>query len=66
MRIPKFKLEDLEDYYTYLVLILGMSEDIFWNLDYSSVISIVENKTAYDNFLEYTKQKELERLNRRR
>lgn len=66
MRIPKFKLEDLEDYYTYLVLILGMSEDIFWNLDYSSVISIVENKTAYDNFLEYAKQKELERLNRRR
>ena len=66
MKIPKFKLEDLEDYYTYLVLILGMSEDIFWNLDYSSVISIVENKTAYDNFLEYAKQKELERLNRRR
>ena len=66
MRIPKFQLEDIEDYYTYLVFILGMSEDIFWNMDYSSIISIIENKVAYDNFLEYAKQKEMDRLNRKR
>ena len=42
-----------------------MSEDVFWNMDYSSIISILDNKMAYDNFMEYVKQKELDRINRR-
>nr|DAY16488.1 MAG TPA: hypothetical protein [Caudoviricetes sp.] len=43
-----------------------MSEDIFWNIDYSSLISILDNKLAYDNYMNYVKQKEIERINRRR
>ena len=49
--------------YTYYVMILNISEDVFWNADYSFLISIVENKVSYDNFIQYTKylqRKELE------
>lgn len=66
MKIPKFELEDWEDYYTYFVMILGMSEDIFWNVDVSSLLSILDNKTAYDNYISYIKEKEYEKMNRRR
>lgn len=60
-RIPKFKLEDIEDYYAYYVLILNISEDLFWNADYSFLLSVVENKCAYDNYVDYIKIAELER-----
>lgn len=66
MKIPKFELEDWEDYYTYFVMILGMSEDIFWNVDISSLLSILDNKTAYDNYISYIKEKEYEKAQRRR
>lgn len=49
-----------------MVLILGMSEDIFWNMDYSSLISILDNKIAYDNYIDYVKQKEIDRARQRR
>lgn len=64
IKIPKFKLEDIEDYYTYYVLILGISEDLFWNIDISSLEGIVANKVAYDNYISYVKQRELERRGR--
>ena len=64
IKIPKFKLEDIEDYYTYYVLILGISEDLFWNIDLSSLEGIVANKVAYDNYISYIKQRELERRGR--
>ena len=64
-RIPKFILEDWEDYYTYFVLILGMSEEIFFNVDYSSLLSILEDKIAYDNYINYVKEKEYERQRRK-
>lgn len=51
--MPKFELEDVEDYYTYYVLILGISEDLFWNADYSFLISVDENKSAFDNYIKY-------------
>nr|DAM24383.1 MAG TPA: hypothetical protein [Caudoviricetes sp.] len=54
--MPKIVLEDIEDYYTYFVLILNISEEIFWNADYSFLISVMENKNAYDNFMSYKKQ----------
>lgn len=56
--MPKYELEDIEDYYTYYVLILGISEDVFWNYDYSFVISVVENKSAFDEYINYLKYKE--------
>jgi len=43
-----------------------MSEDSFYNLDYSSLISILENKLAYENFMDYVREKERERINRGR
>ena len=41
-------LEDVEDYYTFYVLILGIPESAFWALDYGALKSIAENKVAYD------------------
>ena len=38
----------MEDYYTYYVLILGISEELFWGLDVAALRSIEANKVAYD------------------
>lgn len=56
-KIPKFKLEDIEDYYTYYVMILKISEDIFWNYDYSFILSIVANKIAFEDYIDYVSEK---------
>jgi hypothetical protein len=48
----------VEDYYTYYVLILGIPEDIFWYADYSFLLGVVENKTAYDGWLNYVLERE--------
>jgi len=53
--MPKFELEDIEDMYTYYVLILKISEEVFWNADFSFLQSVVENKLAYDGFVQYSK-----------
>jgi hypothetical protein len=58
---PKFELQDVEDYYTYYVLILEIPESIFWYADYSFVLGVVENKTAYDGWLNYVIERERER-----
>lgn len=58
IKLPKFELEDVEDYYTYFVLILKVPEDIFWYADYSFLLGVVENKTAYDGWLDYTLERE--------
>lgn len=56
--MPKFALEDVEDYYTYYVIILGISEDLFWYADYSFVLGVVENKIAYDKWCDYMVERE--------
>lgn len=43
-------MEDIEDYYAYYVAILGISEDIFWNMDISSVHWIAEDISAYETW----------------
>ena len=53
--MPKFKLEDIEDYYTYYVVLIGISEDLFWNS--SSVGMVADNKTAYENWLAAVREK---------
>lgn len=55
---PKFSLETVEDSYTYYVLILKIPEDIFWYADYSFLLGVVENKTAYDGWLNYVLDRE--------
>lgn len=61
MRLPKFELEDIEDYYTYYVLILEIPEHIFWYADYSFLLGIVEDKVAYDGWLNSYIEKEREK-----
>ena len=51
----------MEDYYTYYVLILEIPEDIFWFADYSFLRGIVENKAAYDGWLNFAIERERER-----
>lgn len=59
-------MEDVEDYYTYYVLILGMTEDLFWNVDLSFLLGVLANKLAYDNYINYVKEMELEAIEKRR
>lgn len=59
-------MEDIEDYYTYYVIILGVSEDLFWNVDLSFLISVLENKLAYDDYINYVKEVEIEAMNKKK
>lgn len=59
--MPEFELEDVEDYYTYYVQILGMSEEVFWYADLSFVKGIAANKSAYDAWYNYEIEKERKR-----
>ena len=58
---PKFELEDVEDYYTYYVCILEIPEDLFWYADYAFLLGVVENKTAYDGWVNYVVDRERKR-----
>lgn len=55
---PEFALEDVEDYYVYYVLILEIPENLFWYADYSFLLGVVEDKTAYDGWLNYVIERE--------
>lgn len=44
-------MDEPDDYYTFYVLILGLSEDLFWYADWSFVVDVAENKQAYDAWL---------------
>lgn len=59
-------MEDIEDYYTYYVIILGVSEDLFWNVDISFLISVLENKLAYDDYINYVKEAEIDAMNKKK
>ena len=61
VKLPAFEIEDLEDAYTYYVLILGIPEDIFWYADISFLVGVVDNKMAYDGWLNYMRDRESER-----
>lgn len=43
----------MEDYYTYYVYILGVSEELFWNADVSFLKGVVEDMQAYDAWKNY-------------
>lgn len=61
LKTPKMVFEQLEDYYSYYVLILKISEDVFWNLDIPSLNTIVDNKQAYDGWMDYVLERERDR-----
>ena len=58
--------ENIEDYYTYYVCILGISERIFWDADISVVKTIAANKGAYEAWLAYKKEKMQQKMRKRR
>ena len=58
-------MEDIADFYTYYVIILGVSEDLFWNVDISFLVDVLENKLAYDDYISYVREKELDAMNRK-
>lgn len=59
--MPKFELEEIEDWYVYYVHILEISEELFWNSQWSFLVTVAENKNAYENWKLYVLDKERER-----
>lgn len=55
--MPEFALEDIEDYYTYYVLILGIDSTDFWECDLDFLASVVENKGAFDGYILYEQER---------
>lgn len=51
IKVPEFDLVDPDDYYTYYVMILGISEDLFLHADFSFVRAVADSKGAYDAWL---------------
>ena len=58
-------MEDLEDRYAYYVMILGLSEDIFWNYDIAFVQWVTSDKAAHDNWAAAVRESEMEKARRR-
>lgn len=68
-RTPKIVIETIEDAYTYYVLIVGMSEDMFWDAPIAFLETVFANKAAYDGWTQSTQyqlqQKQLKQSKRR-
>ena len=54
---PDFEIEDIEDAYTYYVLLLGIPETIFWDADVAFLRGVVEDKAAYDGWTAYVSRR---------
>lgn len=61
IKLPRFELEDIEDYYTYYVLLLGIPESTFYNNDLNFLSDVAANKAAYDGWMNYAVRKAGER-----
>lgn len=53
-------MEQVEDFYTLYVDIVGISENTFWNMPISFVKTAAMNKQAYDGWIASEKAKMLE------
>ena len=62
---PKFEVEDVEDAFTYYVLLLGVPETIFWDADISFLLGVVEDKAAYDGWDGYVQRRRAKRRARK-
>lgn len=60
VKIPKFELQTIEDYYVYYVKIVGISEELFWNADFGFLTRIVENIDAVERWKNYIQEKMME------
>jgi len=63
--MPAFKLEEIEDYYTYYVLILGIPEACFWDEDLRFLDRVATDKAAYDGWYAYAMREEAKRRAKR-
>lgn len=67
IKLPAYPISDVEDAYVHYVVILGISEDLFWNADIHVVQEVAKNKRAYEAWhshalkLEYEKQRQQRR-----
>lgn len=59
--MPKFELEEIEDYYTYYVQILKIDEHLFWNADIAFIERVTKNKAAYDGWFQSVMEAERKR-----
>ena len=51
IRLPRIELETPVDYYVYLVVICGISEELFWDADFSFLWDVARSKGAFDSWL---------------
>lgn len=49
--LPTVEFEDVSDYYTLFVGIMGCSEDVFWFCDIGFVKTVSGNKQAFDKWM---------------
>ena len=64
IELPKVELNDVSDYYTMYVGIMGVSEDVFWYCDIGFVKEVSANKQAFDKWM--NRQRELRTENKKR
>lgn len=50
----------MEDFYTLYVEIVGISENIFWDMPIPFVKTVARNKQAYEMWLSYEREKIME------
>lgn len=56
----------MEDAYAFYVLMLGISEELFWDADISFLRGVVEDKTAYDGWSSSVQRRKAERARKRK
>ena len=49
--LPEVEFNDVSDYYTMYVGIMGTSEDVFWFCDIGFVKTVSANKQAFDKWM---------------
>lgn len=53
IKMPKFQLCDIEDYYCYFVLFCKIPEQTFWNCEIPFLEGVAADKNAVEGFLNY-------------
>ena len=49
--MPELDISEVEDAYTYYVLVVGVPEALFWDADVWFVREVATNKAAYEAWL---------------
>lgn len=58
VKAPTFPIEDIEDCYTYYVLIMKIPDSLFRESNLFFLDKVVEDKIAYDNWYGYAMRRE--------